>query len=323
MNILLISSGFGGIYDYFDHSIKKAFETYQHKCSLFNVYKGIHGLIKCVEETKPDLVLTLAGFLLPKEMNDYLSQHHIKQAVWFTEDPFYMDQTLKLYDRYDYIFTIDRNAYHKYLDKGHPSVHLLPLATNTNVFFEDSTKDFEFDINIVGYPYPERLDLVMDLLEKTPYSVLVVGKKWVELLGDRLEHPQLTVIDHWITSREAARYYNTTKICLNSHRPYDLKENQNAIGLMNHSINNRTFDIAACGAFQLISNMEDLPRYFTKNKDIVAFDSKNECLQLIEYYIKEAHQRQEIAQKAKQKVLNGHTFSHRIQTISHVLKQNI
>ncbi|GGE39324.1 protein CgeB [Pullulanibacillus camelliae] len=313
MNILLISSGFGGIYDYFERSIKEAIEQQGYSCCLFTIYKGTEALKGTIEENKPDIMLTLTGFVLQEEMQQVLREHAIPQVVWFTEDPFYMDQTLPLSQRYDHIFTIEQNALSRYTEAGHPHVTYLPLATNPSIFFErEIDRQKRFDINMVGFPYPERLALIAYFLEHCPYSIVVVGKKWAELLTDWSEDPRLTIIDHWITPTEAAALYNESKISLNPHRPYDLKENKNRMRVINKSLNNRTWDIAACGAFQLTSNMEEVSRFFEKDKEIVTYNSMKECVQFVEKYCHEEDERRTIAAHAKQKVLQAHTFSHRM-----------
>ncbi|NGY87892.1 glycosyltransferase family 1 protein [Bacillus megaterium] len=55
-------------------------------------------------------------------------------------------------------------------------------------------------------------------------------------------------------------------------------------------MNNRTFDISACGAFQLVDYKEDL--YSQYNEDeIVHYINPSDCLDKIHYFIHEENSR--------------------------------
>ena len=80
-----------------------------------------------------------------------------------------------------------------------------------------------------------------------------------------------------------ADFYNGANIVLNTHRPFNLKQNQNRLGIEGKTINNRTFDVAACGSFQLIEFKEDLPNHFIEDEEMVSFRSDQELLKKIDY----------------------------------------
>ncbi|MBY0074700.1 CgeB family protein [Priestia aryabhattai] len=315
MRILYIPSGFFGIYQFFDECIIRECTNAGHICNSFSSYKGLDSLKYETKKFKPDFVLTMVGFIFPKEMTDWLRNENVKLVVWMTEDPYYMDTTKNLVSRYDYVFTIESSALNFYCENGHPSVYLLPLGTDPNVFSPKENTDTKQmnDICFVGFPYPKRVEMINFLLKKTSYTVQVAGRKWKDNLIQWSDNKQLSVVD-WIPPTEVAHHYNHSRIVLNTHRPYDLAENKNSLGIRNYSINNRTFDIAASGAFQIISYKPDLRNYFTE-AEMVSFQNKEELLCKINYYIKHKEEREKIASRAKAKVLSQHTFSHRIKEI--------
>ncbi|MGG1368246.1 glycosyltransferase [Priestia megaterium] len=322
MRILYIPSGFSGVYHFFDDCIVRECNNEDNTCSLFNHYKGFNSLKSKVEEFKPDLVLTLTGFLLSSKMTEWLKSQNIKLAVWMTEDPYYMDASISVISRYDYVFTIDRSALEFYLETCHPNAYLLPLGTDSNIFSSKIDVDEKqmHDICLVGFPYPERINIINLLLEKTSYSIQVVGTKWKDELEQWKENKLLKIID-WSAPEIVARYYNNAKIVLNTHRPYDLGENKNSMKIINKGINNRTFDVAACGAFQLISYQSDLYRYFSEN-EMVAFKGEEDLLSKICFYINNEKKRKQIAIKAREKVLKHHTFANRIKELTTIIQKN-
>jgi hypothetical protein len=89
-----------------------------------------------------------------------------------------------------------------------------------------------------------------------------------------------------IAPGDCRNFYHNTKINLNCHgewqRAYD------------NEINDRTFQIAGCGAFQLIDNPKALNRYFT-DKDMAIASDPNEYFEKFKYYLNKPLERAEMA----------------------------
>ncbi|MBN8201204.1 MULTISPECIES: CgeB family protein [Bacillaceae] len=312
MRILFISSGYTGIYKFFEQWIMKELQK-KTNVKQFDPLTGIGKLKTMVNQFKPDIVIVLLGFKVPLKIIQWVKTQKIKTAVWLTEDPYYMDKTEVLIPNYDYIFTIDTAAKDFYIKKGHQQTFHLPLGTSTEIFKPiQAGPAFISDICLLGYPYPDRVKLIQVLLEKTPYKIKVIGK-WRNKLIRLQNHPRLRIHDIWVEPSIAAQYYNGAKIVLNTHRPYNLHQNKNRIGIKGNSINNRTFDVAACGAFQLIEYKEDLPIHFIEDKEIVSFKTEDELLQKIIFYINHEEKRKEISELANKRVLKEHTFEKRME----------
>ncbi|PAE26333.1 MULTISPECIES: glycosyltransferase [Bacillaceae] len=312
MRILFISSGYTGIYNFFEEWIMRELKK-KNKVKLLDPLTGTRNLITMVNQFKPEIAIALVGFNVPSHLIQWLKTQKIKTAVWLTEDPYYMDKSEVLVPDYDYIFTIDTAAMDFYIQKGHQHTFHLPLGTSTEIFKPVQVEPaYKSDICLLGFPYPERVKLIQVLLQKTPYKIKVIGE-WRHTLVRLKNHPRLEVHDSWVKPSIAAKYYNGAKIVLNTHRPYNLTQNKNRIGIKGNSINNRTFDVAACGGFQLIEYKEDLPIHFIEGKEIVSFKTEEELLQKINYYIKHEKQRKEIAKLASKRVLKEHTFEKRLE----------
>jgi spore maturation protein CgeB len=253
----------------------------------------------------------MIGFKMPTTAIEWLKKQGIKLAVWMTEDPYYIDHTLKLIHHYDYVFTIDIAALKVYKETGHQHVYYLPLGTDPEIYYPTNSVK-EYDICLVGYPYPKRVKMIQFLLEKTNFSIQVVGSQWEKKLAKAKRTSKLSIHSRWVPPIDTNNYYNRTCINLNTHRPFNLKQNKNTKGVINESINNRTFDIASCGAFQLIEFKPDLPQHFSVEKEIISFHTNEELLKKVKYYKRDHNARQEIAENAKEKVRSSHTFEHRM-----------
>lgn len=64
----------------------------------------------------------------------------------------------------------------------------------------------------------------------------------------------------------------------------------------------RVLDIMACGGFVLSNWQPELAEYFTEGEEIALFESKDECMEKIAYYLSHEDKRREIAAAGKRKV---------------------
>jgi spore maturation protein CgeB len=80
-------------------------------------------------------------------------------------------------------------------------------------------------------------------------------------------------------------------------------------------VNPRTFEIAACGAFQLVDYRSELPDVFTPGEEIVCFRDLEELRNQIGYYLEHPDERRRIAEKARSRVLKEHTYQARMETM--------
>ncbi|WKB35794.1 glycosyltransferase [Terrilactibacillus sp. S3-3] len=147
----------------------------------------------------------------------------------------------------------------------------------------------------------------------------VIGKGWHNHIPKRKrKHPYLQIIDRWIPPDKAALFYCNAKIVLNPHRSHLLHVNNNRFNIENRSLNNRTFDIAACQAFQLIDNKEVAPSF--ADRDIATFSSCQDCVEKITYYLTHEAIRKKKAENARQQVLAEHLMIHRAAEINKLVQ---
>lgn len=82
----------------------------------------------------------------------------------------------------------------------------------------------------------------------------------------------------------------------------------------------RAFDIMGAGGFLLTNYQTDFEDCYTPDEDFVYFESQEDLLQKIEYYLTHEEERAAIAQNGFQKTASRHTYEHRIQEMLSCLR---
>jgi spore maturation protein CgeB len=319
MKILLISSGYLGIYPYLEKSIQDSLSVLGNPFITITPEYNLE-TIKQIESFQPDFVLAFVGYKIQQELLQFLKQKGYILGIWLTEDPFYIDESIRLAEKFQYIFTIDLGAY-EYYEKIFQSkkIYHLPLGTEPSIYYPlKSISNYFYDLCLVGYPYPERIQLANHILEQTPYKLLLAGPLWRRFIKSQ-HHKRLMVINKWIEPSMVNQLYHLSKIVLNSHRSINFYKNKNTLGIESKSINNRTFDIAACGGFQLLSAKQDTESHFDLGNEIISYSTDEECIKFIHKFINDDQERTHYSKKAMERVLDCHTFFHRLQKILSLL----
>ncbi|MBD3317048.1 MAG: glycosyltransferase [Chitinivibrionales bacterium] len=110
------------------------------------------------------------------------------------------------------------------------------------------------------------------------------------------------------------RYYRSTRVNLNVNRIQ-----------IRSSVNQRIFDCKASGAFLLTERREDNRRFFKTegpDRELVEFDSESQCRELIDYFLEHEQEREAIAGAGRAKVLNSHTYDHRVAELVSVCRKD-
>jgi spore maturation protein CgeB len=122
---------------------------------------------------------------------------------------------------------------------------------------------------------------------------------WKELLNNhRNLRPSLAYYD------ELPLFYNLCKINFNA-TSYQ----------MGAAVNQRVFDVPACGAFLLTDHQEALEEAFDVGREVIVFENPEEIPDLVRFYLENPQKRQVIAASARERVLAEHTYQHRLHRI--------
>ena len=268
---------------------------------------------------KPDLLLCFQGSLIPPEIPRAARDLGILSALWSVDDPYEVDLTMQYAGAYDLVFTVEAAAVPFYRKALGVEAHYLPLGCNPDFHRPTEVPErYRSDVCFIGSAFYNRLELVdqmADYLAESGLKIRILGQWWDQLKHYNRLHRFIDNVG--VTPQEAVRFYCGARINLNLHRAPNATAyvRANLKGLQAKSPNNRTFEIAACGAFQLVEQRSDLGQAFTVGEELDRFDGPVDLVAKIEHYLRHDEQRRAMAERARQRAAREHSYAARLRTV--------
>lgn len=193
-------------------------------------------ITQSILDRMPDVVISVSGHNYHLDDVDILRKVGIKTAVLLTESPYFGDLEGLMARHYDLAFTNERRS----AERLH--AHYLPHAYDPAVHTIDGPRAAPSDALFIGSLFDERLSLFG--------GVDWTGIHFVQRGHDMTEHPTDVV-----PNAETAAHYRSTKIALNHHRTTTSHgSGQHILPEEAESLGPRAYEIAACGAFQIMDD---------------------------------------------------------------------
>ncbi|MDN4593158.1 CgeB family protein [Polycladomyces subterraneus] len=271
-------------------------------------------LARAVRMHRPHFILSMLGCRLKEADLQAMRRLPIPTAVWYTDDPYAVDDSLRTCRFFDVVFTNERTCVGVYQQHGCQNVVHLPLAAPYPAYAPLRTSyDYWSRICLLGSAFDNRLATVQKLMPfLSEHPTRLVGPGWRRVLKGK-HRGNIRTLDRWVSPMEACRYYNGADIALNVHRsPLDRHLGQNRRGIGARTPNNRTFEIAVCATFQLTDKRKDLDELYEPGREIGQFETLEECLSLIDFYLRKDEERSRVAQRAYERTLREHLYEHRM-----------
>lgn len=220
-----------------------------------------------------------------KKIYDYLGlidQTKGHKLLWQMEDPYESDLTFDALLHFYYIFTSDENTADqlKKENKGN-NIQFVPHACNPKVHRpEEVSWEYKSDICFIGNAYESRLKFLQDHAEEYKSKLFrLVGVGYRGLDGYQNQH----IIHGHINEETMVRYINGTKFALNLHRQNSDLDMANNRNIQPKGMNNRFYEIWACGKTQLVWGRGE---NFTWDRDYKEAHKDHSYKQrLIEHYL--------------------------------------
>ena len=257
---------------------------------------------------KPQIVFFIAQSPFNDKIIKTINQAGITSIYWFVEDFRRLPYWKTVYNKFDYFFMIQKGEFEEILQRtcsaiwgwfptaAEPSTHK-PLILNQEL------KDFYgSDISFMGAAYPNRVRFFKHFDKK---NLKLWGTGWIE---SELSDYNIPLKDQRISIEQSNIIYQATKININLHSSMD----EVLFDKHQDFVNPRTFEIAACGGFQLVDDRIAVKELFDEDKEIVFFKSMEEAIDKAEFYLKNEALRLKIAGAAREKVLQYHTYQNRL-----------
>lgn len=266
---------------------------------------------------EPDLILALAQAPLHEGVLRRFKKFGIPTAFWFVEDFRLFDYWSKVAPYYDYFFCIQKDGFFEKLKGAHvENYHYLPLACDPEIhrplqLTVQEYKEYGSPISFVGAGYHNRRNFLQGLLDM---DIKIWGTEW----GNSL--PLAKYVQRngaRIPTEEIVKIFNATTLNINLHS----SACHPGVNPDGDFVNPRTFEIAGCGAFQLVDRRSLMPELFQVGEELICFSNLKDIKEKIKYYLKNGEERKEIARKTRQRVLCKHTYQHRMREMLEVVFQ--
>lgn len=269
-----------------------------------------------VVEFSPDaifMIIGLTNLITSQSLKIIKQKTNVPLIIWCLDDPLQHYEITKSFLYYDYIFTVDPIFIQQLRLLSDRPIIYLPGAADPEVYrpvelSEEEKQRYGCDIACLSsVEYHEngagvlRAQVLQSLVE---YKIKIYGNPlWLKLLTD---FPQLKkyLSGGYLLPPEVNKLYNAAQVILNIHRPQ-----------IRCGVSPKTYEIAAAGAFQLVDKRAELGNQFEIGEEIICYESIKELKELAKYYLNHPEERKKIAAKARQKVLDRHTYVHRMKTV--------
>jgi len=259
---------------------------------------------------RPELILVVSGNLISANALQTV-RHETKATLYhfYGEDFFNpLNTTRTLRDAsflYDHLFTTKSFNVSELAEIGLTQVSYIPHGYRPNCHFpvtisEADRQQYGSDLAFVGTWEAERASTLAQLKE---FDLRIWGAYWHKAgkeLGLRG-----AIQNRAVYCDDMSRVFNASKINLAFLR----KANRDR-----HT--SRTFEIPACGGFQLSERTDEVLSFFEEGKEIECFESVDELKDKARYYLVHEAQRQRIASAGMARVQrSGYSYTDRLQTI--------
>ncbi len=270
-------------------------------------------LLYLAETFKPDLFLEAGGWNILPETLESLRYMGIKTALWTIDAPRFFEPIIEASPYYDFVFTGGSEAFEILKDRGVKNLYWLPFACDPDYHRPVELTDEEralygSDVCFVGSGwediYPFRRELLESLVD---FNLGIWGPGWESVPDSsplkRFVRGGETPPDEWV------KIYSASRVVFQSH----YRDPEGKIPC--YQASPRVYEVLACGGFLVVDSQRDILRLFNPGEDLVVFKDKDELKEVVSYYLKNPGDARRIAEKGKEKVINRHTYRHRIRKI--------
>ncbi len=294
----------------------EAFGSYReerHRLTLQSRFADVLSLstMAHLAEDPPDLVLAIAQAPLTLAVLQHLRKKKFLTAMWFVENYRHLTYWQQLAAGYDYWFVIQQGDCLDALKRaGAPHVQYLPMAADPNLhrplaLTPADQQEYGADVSFVGAGYANRRTLLPQWMSKE-WTMKLWGNEWegaTDLSGVLQRNGAR------IDTDTCMKVFNATTVNLNLHSC-----SGRGLDAQPDFVNPRTFELAACGAFQLVDERTLLPELFTTD-EVVSFRQTDDVPHLIRRWLQDEKGRRDHAEASRRRVLRDHTYHHRVQDL--------
>lgn len=306
-------SGFNKGFELLDQFVRSDLRRAAVRSSYVDTLCG--ALLENFDEKPIDILICMAQAPVSAKFLTEMRKRGVLTVLWFVEDYRRFTYWRDMAKFFDFVFTIQKGECIEAIRAaGAGEVHYLPTACDPFVHrpLELSVEDrieWGSEVSFVGAGYHNRQQMFASLAH-LPFKIW--GSEWPTCrpFSDLVQQDSRRV-----SPEEYIKIFNASAINLNLHSSSE----RDGVEPNGDFINPRTFELAACGAFQLVDERTLLPECFEVGKEIVTFKSLPDLLEKIEFYRNNPEERCRIAERARARVLRDHTYDRRLEEMLGVI----
>jgi spore maturation protein CgeB len=271
-------------------------------------------LLRTISEFSPELILVALGNQLsPKTMALIRRRSNARLVCWCQDQMTTLGRQFLLGSGYDAVFVKDRYMLDLFsrMIRSTP-FYYLPEACNPRMHrpIDVSERDRELygcDVMIAGTLYYYRQEILLQLIQQLKGLDLKVWGSKPDWLLDRL--PGRYMGRH-VHGDDKVRAALCARICLNTLHYGEVD-----------ALNCRTFELAGCGGFQMVTRVSVLAEHFEPEIEVATFASADELIEKTVYYLDNPSAAAGIAVRGRLRAHRDHTYEQRLRELLRIALQ--
>jgi len=270
--------------------------------------EGVHRRLKeIIEGEKPEIFFHWLGEdELDTDYADHIRNNTASTSmILLGDDDGSFDRSVQHAGHYDFALTTCMEEYEELKRRSNSNVILTQRGCNPDICYPVPGEK-RYDVAFVGRPHKGRPEL-LTFLKQRGIDIRVWGEGWelFQQLRDSAHGP--------LPYFKMIEVFGSSKIVLGmAGRP--------AVG-GTPRIKGRTFEYAACRAFQLTNYDKRIADFFKNGEEIVLYCSKEDLYEKIRYYLEHEEERERIAEAGYRRALKDHTWEKRFECVFREMAQ--
>lgn len=263
---------------------------------------------------KPDVFFSIKGTRITSDLLTWIGARGVRRAMFYPD--FHFDHPgvrLADFELYDAIFT-SKSFQVEFLKRriGADKVFYVPHGYSDDVHWpvlgQISETDYEVDVQHIGAHSAHKQNWIEAAAFGLPEASLrLVGARW----GTELP---------W-TSRKRISVTDSIYDCAYSRSLQNARINISVmmgphVSGWQDKVSTRTFEIAACGGFQLHIDSEELQEFFTPGKDLDVFRTADELRDKAKFYLQRPDLRSRMIANSRARCVPSHGYAARASVMS-------
>ena len=255
---------------------------------------------------------------------------------WFCDDHWQFETLGRMWaPQFNYVVTTSQSALANYRRCGFTNVIKSQWGAN-HAMYQPTHGEPLYDVTFVGQPYGIRKDAI-EALQRANINVRAWGSGWP---GGKVDQDEMI------------RIFGQSKINLNFADASSTGIRKLEVLALSHGLNSlrdkpcvwrlwtaaqklarwdkqraerkappprqikgRTFEVPACGGFLLTQPAEDLADYLQPGVDCATFETIDDLVDQVRYYLKHDEERRTIAAQGYRRTLTEHTYQSRFEAV--------